>query len=110
MNFSERVKQRRLELNMTQEELALKMGYKSKSSINKIECGRPVTQKIIVKLADALETTPSYLLGWIVEEEIELSKEIEPINAKEDAELLTIFHQLSATDKERLIQMAKLLL
>lgn len=44
------------------------MGYSSGSSINKIESGRPVTQKIIVRLADALHTTPSYLMGWDDEE------------------------------------------
>ena len=33
------IKQRRIELGMTQEDLAHKLGYKSKSSINKIEMG-----------------------------------------------------------------------
>ncbi len=59
-----RVKARRIELALTQDELAKRLGYKSRSSINKIECGRPVTQKIIVKLAEALLTTPAYLMGW----------------------------------------------
>lgn len=36
------IKQRRLELGMTQEELAHKLGYKSKSSINKEEAKRVV--------------------------------------------------------------------
>lgn len=45
MTFGERVKARRIELGWTQEELAEKMGYKSKSSINKIELGiNDVTQ------------------------------------------------------------------
>ena len=64
MNLGERVKQRREMLGMTQEALAYKMGYKSKSSITKIERGRSVTQKVIVKLAKALEVTPAYLMGW----------------------------------------------
>ena len=64
-NFlGERVKARRIELNLTQDELAKRLGYKSRSSINKIECGRPVTQKIIVRLAEELYTTPAYLMGW----------------------------------------------
>lgn len=58
------VKERRESLGMSQEDLAFKMGYKNRSSINKIENGRPVTQKIIVRLAEALETTPAFLMGW----------------------------------------------
>ena len=34
-----RIQQRRKALGLTQEELAFKMGYKSKSTINKIEKG-----------------------------------------------------------------------
>ena len=37
MTIGQRVKIRREELGMSQEELAKKIGYKSKSSINKIE-------------------------------------------------------------------------
>ena len=37
MEIGSRIKQRREFLNMSQEELALKVGYKSRSSINKIE-------------------------------------------------------------------------
>lgn len=33
------IRQRRIELGMTQDELAQKLGYKSRSSINKIEMG-----------------------------------------------------------------------
>lgn len=64
MNLASKVKQRRIELALSQEELAKKMGYSSRTSINKIENGRPVSQKIIVRLAEALETTPAYLMGW----------------------------------------------
>lgn len=64
MNLGERVKARREELKLSQEELALRMGYKSRSSINKVECGREVGQKIIVRLANALGVTVPYLMGW----------------------------------------------
>ena len=44
MTFGERVKEKREELGMTQEELAGKLGYKSRASINKIErnCSEPL--------------------------------------------------------------------
>lgn len=63
-NTGERVKKRRESLNLTQEELAKRAGYKSRSSINNIETGRPVSQKIVEKLATALNVSPSYLMCW----------------------------------------------
>ena len=60
-----RIKHRREELGMTQEDLAAALGYKSKSSINKIELGvQNLRQSKIKAIADALSTTPSYIMGW----------------------------------------------
>ena len=65
MTVGERVKSRRTELRMTQEELARKLGYKSKASINKIELGvQDLPQKKIAAFAKALETEPAVLMGW----------------------------------------------
>ena len=59
-----RVREKRLSLKMSQEELALKVGYTSRSSINKIELGLvDVPQSKIVALADALQTSIYYLMG-----------------------------------------------
>ena len=61
----DRIKTRRTELGLTIEELAHKMGYKDKSSISKIENGKAdIPQSKIAAFADALETTPAYLMGW----------------------------------------------
>lgn len=63
--IGQRIKQRRIELGMTQEELAHKMGYASKTTINKIENGiNDVTQSKIIAFSKALETSVSYLMGW----------------------------------------------
>ena len=60
-----RVRLLREELRMSQDELATRLGYKSRSSINKIELGqRNLTQSKIKALADALDTTPAYIMGW----------------------------------------------
>lgn len=65
MDIGDRIKKRREELGMSQEELAKKVGYKSRSSVNKIEIdGRGLPQNKIVIFAKALETTPAYLMGW----------------------------------------------
>lgn len=63
MNFGDKVKTRRLELGWTQEELASRMGYKSKSTINKIELGiNTVPMQKVAKLAATLGTTSAYLM------------------------------------------------
>ena len=64
MNVGERIKQKRIEMNLTQDELAKKVGYKSRSSINKIELSRDLPLPKVEKVAKALDCSPSYLMGW----------------------------------------------
>lgn len=65
MTFGERVLALRTEKGMTQDELALAVGYKSRSTIAKIESGeRDPHQSMIAAIAKALGTTPAYLMGW----------------------------------------------
>ena len=65
MEIGERIRIRREELGMSQEELAKAIGYKSRSSINKIEIdGRGLPQGKVVAIARALHVTPAYLMGW----------------------------------------------
>ena len=61
--FREAVKTRRLELNMTQKELAEKVGYKSASTIGKIERGIYTPYSKIDDFASALKTTPEKLIS-----------------------------------------------
>ena len=59
----ERIRKRRKELNMSQEVLAQKVGYKEKSAIAHIEKGRKdIPQSKIIAIAEALNTTTSYLM------------------------------------------------
>lgn len=61
----ENIKARRIELGITQDELAKKMGYADKSMIAKIEAGKvDLAQSKILAFAKALRTTPSILMGW----------------------------------------------
>lgn len=60
-----RIKQKREELGLSQDELAKKLGYKSRSTIAKIESGtNDIPQSKIEAFANALQTTPSILMGW----------------------------------------------
>ena len=60
------IKARREELGMSQDELAEKVGYKSRSAINKIETlsGREPKTSMLKKFACALNCSVSYLMGW----------------------------------------------
>ncbi len=60
----ERVKQVRQQLNISQDELAKRLGYKSRSTISKIEAGENDIPLIKLKpFADALGVSMEFLLG-----------------------------------------------
>ena len=116
MTFGERVNIKRKEKGITQDELAQKLGYKSRSSIAKIENGdRDVPRPMIIELAKALDTTPAYLMGWedkenttkesvhpIKPEDVRViireDKKVPPITTTEDA----LIERLSQYSKEEL--------
>lgn len=60
-----KIKERRNQLNMSQDELAKKMGYSTRTTIYKIEAGvNDVTLSKVEAFAKALNTTPVWLAGW----------------------------------------------
>lgn len=71
-----RIRRKRVSLGLSQEELAEMVGYKSKSTINKIESGanakRGLDQTKIKAFAKALNTTPAYLMGWEETKDVDL--------------------------------------
>lgn len=65
MTVGNRIKQCRLDLGMTQEELAIKMGYNGKSTVSAAEnCGDNITTTKVKKFADALGVSFRYLMGY----------------------------------------------
>lgn len=65
MTMADRIKERRLQMAYTQEELAQKLGLQ-KSAIAKYENGRVenIKRSVIAEMANVLECSPSYLMGW----------------------------------------------
>ena len=64
MELYKNIRSRRIALKMTQQELAQKLGYKSTSTIAKIESGEnDIPQAKLAAFADALNTTPASLMG-----------------------------------------------
>ena len=74
MTVGEKIREARLKKGYTQTELAELLGYKSRSSINKIEVeGRDIPRSSVIKFAKALDVTPAYLMGWEDEQKPEQS-------------------------------------
>ena len=64
MSIGTNIKDRRLALRMSQQELADIMGYKTRSTIAKIESGEnDVSQKKLIRFAEALDTTVEVLIA-----------------------------------------------
>ena len=105
-----RIKERREALQMSQEDLAQLVGYKSRASINKIELGRTdLPQSRLTKIAKALDTTESYLLGWteyadmasdvLAERRLSESKTDMLITDQYECNLVKAFRQLNDSGK-----------
>lgn len=63
MDMYDRIRNRRKELGMTQDELARLTGYNDRSSIAKIEAKKAdLSQSKIIAFAEALKVTTSYLM------------------------------------------------
>lgn len=105
-NIGEKIRNRRTELEMTQQELAERMGYKHKSSINKIELGMTeVTIDQAEIFADVLDVPVSYLMGWTEEQnDYYLNEETAQIAQQiyEDKELRALFDAARDADPEAL--------
>lgn len=97
MTVGQRIAARRKELKMTQEELAKKLGYKSRSSVNKIELEwAEVPLSKIEKVAAALDCDAGYLMGW---------SEEKPSDARR--RILMALDQMDLSDQEFLADYAE---
>ncbi len=122
MNIGQRIKSLR-ELNgLTQEELGKSIGV-NKATINRYETGViDIKRTIALKLAEALDTTPAYLMGW--DEDIKkmplkdllmndpewwenVENKAEVIKGVE--KMMQIYQQLSSNGKEKVIDYAELI-
>ena len=106
MEIGERIKLRREELNMTQDELAKKVGYTSRSSVAKVESNaNGMLQSKLALFAKALNTTPAYLMGW--EDESPENKKNDAITdiilrLRADADFLALVEKLNSLPADKL--------
>ena len=103
MNVGERIRQRRIELGLTQEELAKRLGYASRSSVNKMEVARDLPLKKVEAMATALMVSPSYLMGW---EPVKLHKfSLDSFyESKEGHKLISSYLSLNEDGRNRLLE------
>lgn len=106
MTIGERIKQKRLEMGYSQDELAKRAGYKSRSSINKIELSRDLPTNKIEIVAKALECSPSYLMGW---EEIEENTNLDIALSNMDKRIKEYALKLNELQKEKQDQIISLI-
>ena len=127
-----RIKERRQDLNMTQEQVGDRIGV-SKATVNKYEVGtvKTFSRPRIEKLAEVLECSPGWLLGWDDLDEaaqqaalgklkvyntLDTNNGVVGINngvvnaemalSKEEKELLRIYRELPVKDRLKLLNTA----
>lgn len=105
MTTGQRIKQKRLEHQWSQRDLAERMGYGNHSTIGKIETGKvDIPQSRIVQFADVLGTSVAYLMGW--DEEIKkdpvgmAERHFEILMDEDFTEMFPDFHRLDAGQKK----------
>lgn len=112
MTVGQKIKSRRIELNMSQDELAKKCGYKSRSSINKIEMSRDLPLKKVKQMADALDLSVSYLMGWnepeldsIGSSDTAIRMDTSILMTADEKELIETYRNLDEESKRQLVLM-----
>lgn len=107
--IGENILQLRKALGWTQEELAKRMGYKSKSTINKIELGiNDIPQSKIKQFAEVLGTTPAHLLGWTDDQTEQNNASPEEIKLSEGEQLLLeLFRKIPEDRQEFFLDMVR---
>lgn len=111
MTIGKRIKERRKELKMSADELAKRLG-KDRSTIYRYEKGdiENLPLDILEPIAQALETTPQYLMGW---EKIQKNNDIMAdivVRMRMDEDFLSVVEKVyKITDKEQLQSVERML-
>ena len=109
MTLAKRVIARRKKLNMTQEELAHKMGLKSRSSISKIESGRPAEPKTYEMLSRALDVSIAYLMGVDESPEEKATFEATILQDEDVMEMVRLYLSKGPEERAAIKQMVRLM-
>ena len=99
--IGDRIRERRLEMGISQNELARRCGYSSRSTINKIENNfRNLSYDKLLQIAKVLKLSPNYLSGFNAK--VSVSPELEI-----GTEIYNAVGELTQKEIKELIQYAK---
>ena len=118
MNTGDRIKQRRIELGLTADDLAQKIG-KSRATIYRYENGdiENMPTPILEPLARALDTTPADLMGWKSTADVPMERvpnKAESVQSSSVSaqckEIIEVCNQLSPHNQRKVLSYSKNLL
>lgn len=113
MTVADRIKYLREKKEMSQEELAHRMGLKSRSSITRIEkSGNDISLRDVERLSEIFNVSPLYLMGWdseIGDKQGQYTKEL-PDHLKRYAEFIDLYSQLGEDEQDLVDNMISTLL
>lgn len=112
MTMYDRIKKLRLEQDLSQEDLAHKVGYKGRSMIARIESGQvDISQSKVKAFAAALNTSVDYLMDDArpIHPEVTklLEQRISELENSDEKEMLSLYRTMTKTDKEKLLDFAR---
>ena len=103
MTTADRIKNRRIELGLTQLEVAKRLGLTSKAAVSKVEGqGDNVTLKNVEKFAKALDCSIPYLMGWN-----DNDNEVEKRRSERLNKFIELYSQLNESDQNLIDGMLK---
>lgn len=103
MNIGMRIKERRKELKMSADELGKRLG-KDRSTIYRYEKGdiENLPLDILEPIAEALETTPQYLMGWEKVQKNNNTIADIVVRMRTDDDFLSLVETLNSLDAEKI--------
>ena len=105
MTMYERIRELRLARGMSQNDLAIAVGYKDRSMVTRIENGEvDLAQSKIFAFANVLSISPGELMGILTKDEMNLISFYRGADdrAREDAMDTLVKHQKQDTESERM--------
>lgn len=100
MTIADRIREKRISLDLSQTELAKRAGYTDRTTISKLEhMGNDITMKQVKRVAEALGVSSAYLMGWDNDNNVNIDVEDNANNVVRARALLMYEKYLSA-DKD----------
>lgn len=108
MTFGKIVRKYRKELDMTQGELAKKLGYADHTAISQIERGlKDIPRPKVTKFAEVLEIDPAILLDALNSKVTKTKDCQNSILSEEEQNIIDIYRKLSNDNKKQFINILK---